>query len=151
MEKKESKHMRLTRIRLWIFLSLGILIAGLPKPAQANPTYFANFIARYPAWGTTATCSVCHAASGPPALNPYGSDYMSHNHDFGLVEPLDSDGDFFTNIQEITALTWPGDPTSHSAYTVTVTAFTLPAASTSLTVPVLSFTATDHRSEERRV
>jgi hypothetical protein len=43
-------------------------------------------------------------------VNSYGAEFAKNNHDFGAVEPLDSDGDGFSNIDEIKALTFPGDP-----------------------------------------
>jgi hypothetical protein len=61
------------------------------------------------------TCSLCHLGS-PPALNSFGADYKSHGRNAAAlvaIENLDSDGDGFTNLQEIQALTFPGDATDH--------------------------------------
>ncbi|MRR52453.1 MAG: hypothetical protein EG825_16365, partial [Rhodocyclaceae bacterium] len=79
-------------------------------------------------------------------MNAYAIDYAAAGHNFTAIENLDSDGDGFTNIVEINARTFPGDPTSHPAADTTppvVTAFVIPATSTSLTVPITTFTATD--------
>jgi hypothetical protein len=43
-------------------------------------------------------------------VNSYGKDFGAANHDFGAIEGKDSDGDGFSNIDEIKALTFPGDP-----------------------------------------
>ncbi len=43
-------------------------------------------------------------------MNPYGADFGAANHDFAAVEGKDSDGDGFSNIDEIKADTFPGDP-----------------------------------------
>ena len=57
------------------------------------------------------SCAVCHTSI--PAVNPYGADYGSHGHSFAAIELLDSDSDGYTNLQEIEALTFPGDAGSH--------------------------------------
>jgi hypothetical protein len=60
---------------------------------------------------------------------------------------LDSDGDGFSNGAEVTARTYPGDPLSFPVASDTtapsVTGFTVPASSSSLTVSGISITATD--------
>ena len=38
--------------------------------------------------------------------------FAAANHDFGAIEPKDSDGDGVTNINEINKRTFPGDPAS---------------------------------------
>ena len=87
--------------------------AALVSPAQAKPEYLDAFNKKY---GTRSTkldsCQTCHASQSPNAqnLNPYGTDLGKHNHDFGAIEGLDSDGDGFKNIDEINATTFPGDP-----------------------------------------
>ena len=70
-----------------------------------------------------AACSLCHAASGPPAWNPFGQDVhaalMARNTHTLTAEilrslmKLDSDRDGYTNGEEIAADTLPGDPNSH--------------------------------------
>ena len=42
-------------------------------------------------------------------LNPYGEAYRSAGYSPGAIEELNSDGDEFTNIEEIQALTFPGN------------------------------------------
>ena len=83
-----------------------------------------------------------------PSRNSYGSAYGSNNRNFATIEPLDSDGDGFTNIVEINARTFPGNSASRPASTdttlPTVTAFSIPSTSASLTVAISSFTASDN-------
>ena len=85
----------------------------LVSPAESRPEYLSAFNSRYKTSGSHLdTCSTCHASSSPAAdnLNPYGKDFGAAGHDFGAIEPKDSDGDGFSNIDEIKAGTFPGDP-----------------------------------------
>ncbi len=106
---------------LWIGgLAVILFMAGLlfwPQHAtptvQAKSSYLAQFISTYPQVAGTRldSCNTCHTSV--PARNPYGADFKSHGHNFQAIEQLDSDGDGYTNLQEIQALTLPGDPNSH--------------------------------------
>jgi hypothetical protein len=97
-------------------LSSVISAAGfglLVSPAESKPEYLSAFNSRYNTSGSHLdTCSTCHASSSPSRdnLNAYGKDFGAANHDFGAIEPKDSDGDGFSNIDEIKAGTFPGDP-----------------------------------------
>ncbi len=101
---------------------------------HANVTDITNAEARYPnmVGSRIDTCTLCHTAS-IPSLNPYGAAYKAAGRSpaaFAAVENLDSDGDGFTNLQEIMALTFPGDPNDHPASpSATPTSFQ-PATST---------------------
>lgn len=78
-------------------------------------------------YATTGTnldgCQTCHATHLPtasPLANGYGNDVNAKRtagytkyQSIKLIEPLDSDGDGFSNIDEITARTYPGDAGSH--------------------------------------
>jgi hypothetical protein len=57
------------------------------------------------------TCSTCHGED-VESLNPYGADYGESDGDLEAIEALDSDGDGFSNQEEISALTFPGDSES---------------------------------------
>jgi hypothetical protein len=69
---------------------------------------------------TVGSCQWCHITYGydgsgdiNETLNSYGKDYMAHGESINAltaIEPLDSDKDGYTNIQEIDAITFPGDP-----------------------------------------
>jgi hypothetical protein len=97
-------------------LSALISVAGfgfLVSPAESKPEYLSSFNARYKTTGSRLdSCTTCHASSSPSRdnLNPYGSDFGAANHDFGAIEGKDSDGDGFSNIDEINTGTFPGDP-----------------------------------------
>jgi hypothetical protein len=85
----------------------------LVSPAQSTPEYMSQFNAKYNTRGSKLdSCMTCHTtqAGGAENLNPYGADFGKNNHDFAAVEGLDSDGDGFSNIDEIKADTLPGDP-----------------------------------------
>ncbi len=76
------------------------------------------------------SCSLCHTSA--PSLNPYGAAYKAAGRNPGAlaaIEPLDSDGDGFTNLQEIVALYFPGNPTDHPP---AVTATTIPPTPTNV-------------------
>ncbi|GAB6909168.1 exported hypothetical protein [Desulfosarcina cetonica] len=70
-------------------------------------------------WVTLGSCQWCHYSFGYDAsgdidttLNQFGKDYRSagQNEDaFDIIKNLDSDGDGYTNAQEIAALRFPGD------------------------------------------
>ena len=81
--------------------------------AQSTPEYLSQFNSKYDTRGTKLdSCLTCHSSAGGGAenMNPYGQDFGKNNHDFAAVEGLDSDGDSFSNIDEIKAETFPGDP-----------------------------------------
>jgi hypothetical protein len=131
-------------------MRLGVIfIFILVGTALAVQTYMNDFNTQYGTLGTALdTCSLCHPAGGPTDatnLNNFATDYAANNYSFTAIEGFDSDGDGFTNIVEITARTFPGDPTSFPADTTPplVMAFVIPATSASLTVPITTFTATD--------
>ncbi|HYA42330.1 MAG TPA: hypothetical protein VEF34_13570 [Syntrophobacteraceae bacterium] len=113
--------------------SLLATVAGLvvlPSMACAADGYFGTFAAMYPnAKATTGIyCGVCHdtrTGPGPKEFNSYGSAWSSEPHSttaqqnaaFIALEPLDSDGDGYTNLTEIlantaTVIVNPGDPAS---------------------------------------
>ena len=104
-------------IRLIVVLS--VLAIGATA-ANAMSVYLYTFNLTYPSAAATLgqDCTLCHVVpggGGPP--NSYGSDFARNGYDFHAIEPLDSDNDGFTNIEEIQALTYPGDPTSHPVNT----------------------------------
>ena len=69
---------------------------------------------------TLGTCQWCHYSYGYDAsgdiketLNSYGNDYVNAGRSTGAlasIESKDSDGDTYTNKQELAALAFPGDP-----------------------------------------
>jgi hypothetical protein len=95
-------------------LSAALSTAGftlLVSPAQSTPEYMSQFNARYDTRGAKLdSCLTCHTSQsgGAANMNPYGVDF-GKSHDFASIEGLDSDGDGFSNIDEIKADTFPGD------------------------------------------
>lgn len=80
--------------------------------AQARSTYLSDFNQRYNTSGSRLdTCGLCHRGS-PSAtnLNPFATDFVANGRDYQAIESKDSDGDEATNIEEIQALSFPGDP-----------------------------------------
>jgi hypothetical protein len=58
------------------------------------------------------SCDYCHVTPGSVPLNAYGQDYINNGRTEAAltdIEGNDSDGDEFSNIEEINALTFPGD------------------------------------------
>lgn len=110
--------------------------------------YLNSFNTTYGTKGTILdSCSLCHTVK--PAVNSYGAAYMNNGYNFKTIENLDSDGDGYTNISEINARTLPGDQNSKPANNTdttppNVTAFSIPATSNSLTISIITFTATDN-------
>jgi hypothetical protein len=96
-------------------LSAVISAAGftlLVSPAQSTPEYMSQFNAKYNTRGAKLdSCLTCHSQQqgGKENMNAYGNDFGAANHDFAAVEGKDSDGDGFSNIDEIKADTFPGD------------------------------------------
>ena len=87
--------------------------AVVSPPAQSTPEYSSQFNQRYNTRGTKLEgCQTCHTDpnGGAENINPYGADFGKNSHDFGAIEPLDSDGDGVSNINEIKAGSFPGDP-----------------------------------------
>ena len=82
---------------------------------QAHPAFLRAFKAQYPKT-TLNDCLICHANQDDYERNAYGQDVENNISkgvpNFKAIEQLDSDGDGFTNIQEINAGSFPGDPTS---------------------------------------
>jgi hypothetical protein len=98
-----------------------LVVAGaafICNTADAKDQYTLDFNAYYGTDGakggtTMGTCTTCHLnPDGKGGENPYGTHFKAYGRNFAAVEPLDSDGDGFTNIEEIIADTWPGDPGS---------------------------------------
>ena len=127
--------------RWWVASRLGV-------PAAAKTEYVALFEAAYPAatGSRISNCTLCHTAS-TPNRNSYGAAWRTASRSFTAINGDDSDGDGFTNLLEINAKTYPGNaadrPAPVDAAAPTVDAFDIPAASTSLTISILAFTASD--------
>jgi hypothetical protein len=104
-------------------IKLLVLLAALAigASAMAYSSFVTTFKTTYPAASNSALahCVLCHidpAGGGP--LNSYGDAFLAAGaSSFTTIESLDSDGDGYSNLAEIQALTFPGDATSFPAAT----------------------------------
>ena len=111
-------------------LFAALAVALVPASAEAEPTGPAAFCEAYPDAPACAvslpTCAYCHVSTDPetPTWNPYGDDLADalDGLEFDALEAalaevaeLDSDGDGFSNEEEIEAGTRPGDSASAPA------------------------------------
>ena len=112
----------MSRITLTVFLVLAITV-GIFNFAYAKSSYTNSFNNFYGTSGTNngstlGSCITCHNQSnGNGGENKYGTDYRNYGHSFASIEPLDSDNDGFTNLEEIVAGYFPGNSSSHPAPT----------------------------------
>ena len=114
-----------------LLLLAAMIFSSKPETGSAAPADLSSIVAKYPILNLSSlqTCDLCHTSS-PPNLNPYGAAYKAAGRNvaaFAQIENLDSDGDGFTNIQEINALTFPGNPAS---FPVLPTATNVPPTNT---------------------
>ncbi len=95
-------------------------------PVLAKSTYLGAFNSRY---GTTGSrlddCSLCHPGGRTGSLNGYGQAFrgkmsLGSTNALVAIETADSDGDGHRNIDEIKALSFPGDPNDKPAGTGTL-------------------------------
>ena len=137
-----------------LMIALGVLILILalvwlahPTMVAANQTGMDTFIAHFPAADNTRldACVTCHTTV--PVTNAFGADYKAKGRNdaaLSTLEPIDSDGDGWTNLQEIQALKFPGDPADHPPGAPPPTNTPTPTpTNTPTTTPTVSNTPTD--------
>jgi hypothetical protein len=145
--------MKVRKTQICAVLLTMAFIIGFFSLAHANMGYMNAFVSQYPksSLATSSNCVVCHTS--PPTLNPYGSDFKKNKFGLAAIESMDSDGDKTPNRTEIDNGTYPGDPNSPpppppppatDTAPPTVTSFSIPSSSSSLMVPITSFSATDN-------
>ncbi len=146
--------MRISKITIPLISLAAVLL--ISSHVFGVSSYTTSFNARYgTAAGTalgansSARCILCHPGGNTSQYTSYANDFRNNNHNYATIEPLDSDGDGFSNLAEITALTLPYDansrPTTSADTTLpVVSTFTVPATATTLTVPISALTATDN-------
>ncbi|MDR9449771.1 MAG: hypothetical protein RI637_01025 [Acidimicrobiia bacterium] len=131
------------------FLVVAVGVIAISTSASAKDSILTSFTSNYPATAGSAldSCSTCHTSV--PALNAYGSALQAAGLNFRTIEGLDSDGDGFTNLQEIRALTNPGvassrptTPTSTSTTSSTTSTTSAATPSTSSTTSTTAAAAT---------
>ena len=117
--------MNLSRNTRWAIclMATATLLTFAVSPAFAFSSAKNAFNTRYGTANTAIdSCGLCHpggtktGGGSAPDLNLYGQDFFnngaSNSTSFAAIEGLDSDHDGFTNIDEITARTFPGDANS---------------------------------------
>jgi mono/diheme cytochrome c family protein len=99
----------------------------LSPGAEAKSRWLSDFADTYPAAAGSQlnSCLICHTSPSPSGgnkgRNAYGEDWAERgDKEFAPIEGVDSDGDGWTNIEEIQALSFPGDQNS-TPDTVTTT------------------------------
>lgn len=129
---------------LLLVLFLAVVLFASAGSAVAKSGFLGDFNALYGTAGTPLdSCSLCHPSV--PGLNGYASDWKSNGKSFAAIEGMDSDGDGFSNLQEIQALTMPGDAGSTPSPTTTTqppTTTTQPPGTTTTTAPPSTTTTT---------
>jgi len=102
--------------KMVLILSLAFLLLLLSNQEAPAFEYYADSVPG-PLKGK---CEVCHSGSG---LDPFGLDFKSvpdHSSNpsqaIQSIGNVDSDKDGFTNLEELRAGTYPGDPASYPEY-----------------------------------
>lgn len=116
------------------------LTKGRPVYVKDLPTSLKNY------------CNVCHVAASGGPLNVFGEDYWRLGLNINATANLDSDGDGFTNEEELGAGTFPGDANSYprSSSPNMPILETLILVVTSLSVVLLVFSVYRRRMKEKR-
>ncbi len=111
-----SRTKRMTmKPKMVCLLALLALAIGSQGLALASSGYLAAFKTTYPASASRLeSCTLCHTTT--PALSSFGSQFAANlpvgstpDQAFAAIEALDSDGDGYTNLEELAAGSMPGD------------------------------------------
>jgi hypothetical protein len=88
-----------------------VALLGVAQSVQAFNSDMSAAYDQYPLIQNSRldSCTLCHM-SGSFARNTYGQAYQASGRDFITIEILDSDGDGYSNLEEIMALSFPGNP-----------------------------------------
>lgn len=116
--------MLLRRLSVLSRVFMVAVLATLGVQARANPEYLELFLSHYHVSDTSPladkNCTICHVSDEDHHFNAYGEDVHKALETqtggkftwqtLAYVEPLDSNGDGKTNLQNIIANEGPGDP-----------------------------------------
>ena len=102
-------------MKIFFLLVSPVVFFTFSNTAFSWNQYLTEFKKVYPNTNGTqlAKCSLCHVKPGYNNLNSFSDDYVNNDYNYITIEALDSDGDGFTNIEEINLLSLPGDSTSY--------------------------------------
>jgi uncharacterized protein (DUF305 family) len=108
------------KLRFLIILG-GLVTLMAPLTASAKSSFFSAFMARYPSSTLSdMSCTLCHPGGNTSQFTAYGSAFrskvttgMTPDASFAAIEGVDSDGDKYTNLQEINAGTDPSNINDH--------------------------------------
>jgi hypothetical protein len=104
------------------FVLVSAFVIGIFSLASAARSYLTAIGSEYNTLYGVAlptqvnSCTLCHA--GSPSVNnvnSFGDAYAANGYQFAGIQTSDSDGDGFSNLAEIQAGTFPGDPASKPA------------------------------------
>jgi len=98
--------------RLLELVAVFALVALFASTVQAFSSDVDLFKQAYPQATGLANCGLCHPGNQFSQLNSFGVDFKAAGRNFAAIESKDSDGDGFSNIDEIKAGTHPGDAAS---------------------------------------
>jgi len=109
---------RLAAFTVLAALALGFLLVRTDT-AEAQNEYVGLLTTAYPGTAGTklADCTTCHTSG--LGFNSFGTDLKAAGLNFSAVAGMDSDGDGFTNDEELKALTFPGSSSDKPATTTT--------------------------------
>jgi hypothetical protein len=93
-----------------VLLLAVVALIGTPM-AAAKSSYLTSFNQHYDTGSTKLdSCVICHSGQSGGSLNLYGRAYSGSGRNFTSLEAFDVDEDGYTNLEEINALTFPGNP-----------------------------------------
>ena len=106
----------------WVILNLAWAIR--PQVSAARESYLTLARVKYNniAGKKLDRCDLCHLfVLGRGLRNAYGQAWQIAGQDFAAIEGDDSDGDGYSNLAEIMALTYPGNASDFPVFTPTFT------------------------------
>ena len=123
-------------LALGTVMAIGLLfILAHDVEAKNKSEFLPAFEATYPAavGSRIDSCTLCHNVQGSEyKLNPYARQWKE-DENFVAINNQDADGDGYSNIEEINAHTFPGNPSDNPSTVTTTT--TIPGATTTTAAP----------------